>query len=166
MTSPKYQTALIITGLVTFIASYHYMRIFNSWTESYVWAEDGLGLMASNIPFNDAYRYMDWLLTVPLLVIEIVLVMKLDAAEARSKSTSLAIAAVLMILLGYPGELVLEASSLNVRWVYWVLSMIPFLYILYTLLVGLAAATNSESDPRVRKLIRTAQWATVVAWCL
>merc|ERR1712039_179458 len=53
----RYKEALCYTGLVTFIAFYHYYRIFNA--------------------FNDAYRYMDWLLTVPLLLIEIVLVMKL-----------------------------------------------------------------------------------------
>jgi hypothetical protein len=30
----KYKSALVISGLVTFIAAYHYIRIFNSWTES------------------------------------------------------------------------------------------------------------------------------------
>merc|ERR1711908_185998 len=63
----KYQSAVIISGLVTFIAAYHYMRIFNSWTEAYKY---GGGLSAdpqlTGVPFNDAYRYMDWLLTVPM----------------------------------------------------------------------------------------------------
>ena len=27
----KYKSAMTITGLVTFIAAYHYIRIFNSW---------------------------------------------------------------------------------------------------------------------------------------
>lgn len=108
---------------------------------------------------------MDWLLTVPLLLIEIVLVMKLDPQETKSKSISLGSAAAAMIILGYPGELVLDATSLSTRWVYWVLAMIPFIYIVFTLLVGLAEATNSESDPEVRKLIRFAQLATVVSWC-
>merc|ERR1711937_1057571 len=62
----RYRTALCFTGLVTFIAMYHYFRIFNSFTEAYT---------PSGHPFNDAYRYVDWLLTVPLLLIEIVLVM-------------------------------------------------------------------------------------------
>merc|ERR1712194_544472 len=71
----KYKSALIISGLVTFIAAYHYIRIFNSWCEAYAWQKDGT-LEATGVPFNDAYRYMDWLLTVPLLLIEIILVMK------------------------------------------------------------------------------------------
>merc|ERR1711907_427171 len=89
--SERYKTALCITGLVTFIAMYHYFRIFNSFTESYTpcfISKDGeinphkcnadLYGYRPTIPFNDAYRYVDWLLTVPLLLIEIVLVMRLD----------------------------------------------------------------------------------------
>merc|ERR1712160_145251 len=61
-----------ISGLVTFIAAYHYVRIFNSWVEAYSYApgktEDGaMDAMApklTGVPFNDAYRYMDWLLHV------------------------------------------------------------------------------------------------------
>merc|ERR1711918_274667 len=75
--------ALCYTGLVTFIAFYHY-RIFHS--------------------FNDAYRYMDWLLTVPLLLIEIVLVMKLSPEETKKQSLRLGVLSGLMILNGYPGE--------------------------------------------------------------
>merc|ERR1712008_563816 len=81
----RYKSALIISGLVTFIAAYHYMRIFNSWTEAYVYALKHKDPQLTGIPFNDAYRYMDWLLTVPMLLTEIVLVMKLPAAEASAK---------------------------------------------------------------------------------
>merc|ERR1712028_261667 len=121
---------VIISGLVTFIAAYHYMRIFNSWVEAYAWQEDGT-VKATHSPFNDAYRYMDWLLTVPLLLIEIILVMKLPADESKSKATSLGVASALMIILGYPGELVTNADSLGTRWSYWGGAMIPFVYIVY-----------------------------------
>ena len=85
----KYKSAVLISGLVTFIAAYHYIRIFNSWVEAYNYAPGKLvdGAMEigaptlSGVPFNDAYRYMDWLLTVPLLLIEILLVMKIPDAE-------------------------------------------------------------------------------------
>merc|ERR1712086_841282 len=74
----KYKSAMTITGLVTFIALYHYIRIFNSWTESYEFPASADGVTKDPVltgqPFNDAYRYMDWLLTVPLLLIEIVFV--------------------------------------------------------------------------------------------
>jgi len=160
----KYKSALIISGLVTFIAAYHYMRIFNSWTEAYEWSAEG-DLVQTSSPFNDAYRYMDWLLTVPLLLIEIILVMKLPAHESKSKATTLSVASALMIILGYPGELVIDEGNLGTRWVYWCAAMLPFMYIVYTLLVGLNDATNSETDPHVRDLLKGVQWWTVISWC-
>jgi len=144
----KFKSALIISGLVTFIAAYHYTRIFNSWTEAYEWDGTG-GVSATTVPFNNTYRYMDWLLTVPLLLIEIVLVMKLPADEVKSKATSL----------------VLSEDNLGTRWMYWIGAMVPFLYIVKTLLIGLADATNSEDDPAVRDLIKGVQWWTVISWC-
>jgi len=67
----QYQSAVLISGLVTFIAAYHYMRIFNSWVDAYAYSPGRDAPTLTGVPFNDAYRYMDWLLTVPLLLIEI-----------------------------------------------------------------------------------------------
>jgi len=159
----KYQTALIISGLVTFIAAYHYIRIFNSWVEAYKYTTDSVDPQLTGIPFNDAYRYMDWLLTVPMLLMEIVLVMKLDGEEATKKCISLGVSAAVMIVLGYPGELIVE-GNLGVRWLFWALAMVPFCFIVYELLVGLAQATDSETNDNVKSLIKRAQLVTVVSW--
>merc|ERR1711904_433651 len=166
----KYKTALCITGLVTFIAFYHYVRIFNSWVDAYQFPKSGSGQDAdptlTGVPFNDAYRYMDWLLTVPLLLMELVLVMKFDTeAEAKQKSAVLGTVSALMIAFGYPGETIPEGPELSTRWMYWGVSMCPFLYIVYTLLVGLEAATEKEEKQEVKDLIRLAQRMTVVSWC-
>ena len=64
-------------------------------------------------------------LTVPLLLVELILVMKLARGETISKSVWLGGAAALMIILEYPGEV---ADTAGVRFTFWVLSMIPFLY--------------------------------------
>merc|ERR1719456_2081239 len=127
----KYQSAVIISGLVTFIAAYH---------------------------------YMDWLLTVPLLLIEILLVMKLDEQSFSTKAWTLGVGSALMIVSGYYGELVVT-GDLTPRWVCWFLSMCFFLYIVYELLVGLATATAAESDPAIAGKIKTAQVMTVISWC-
>jgi bacteriorhodopsin len=168
----QYKSAVFISGLVTFIAFYHYVRIFNSWVEAF---EYGVGKSVggaietqdptlTGIPFNDAYRYMDWLLTVPLLLIEILLVMKLDVETFNSKAWTLGLGSALMIASGYYGELVVT-GDLTPRWMCWFLSMLFFLYIVYELLVGLSEATASETDPVVASKIRTAQVMTVISWC-
>jgi len=164
----RYQSAVIISGMVTFIAAYHYMRIFNSWTEAYKYGEKNIGGVGdpvlTGVPFNDAYRYMDWLLTVPLLLIEIILVMKLSPEEASSRSWTLGVGSAAMIACGYPGELIVS-GDLSQRWMCWFFSMCCFMSIVYTLLVGLSDATNAESDPKIASLIRSAQLVTVISWC-
>jgi bacteriorhodopsin len=168
----RFQSAVLISGLVTFIAAYHYVRIFNSWVGAYEYspADVSGGAMELNapkltgVPFNDAYRYMDWLLTVPLLLIEILLVMNLDERTYNDKAKVLGVGSALMIVSGYYGELVIT-GDLTPRWMCWFLSMSFFLYIVYELLVGLSDATNSEADPVVKGKIRTAQVMTVISWC-
>jgi bacteriorhodopsin len=168
----KYKSAVLISGLVTFIAAYHYLRIFNSWVEAYKYspsqvvdgAMETTGPTLTGVPFNDAYRYMDWLLTVPLLLIEILLVMKLSDEEYQGKAQALGVSAALMIVAGYYGELVVS-GDLTPRWICWFVSMGFFLYIVYELLVGLSAATNSETDPVIQGKIKFAQIMTVISWC-
>jgi len=172
----KYQSAVIISGLVTFIAAYHYFRIFNSWVEGYKYttAANQAGVVngalnitdptITGIPFNDAYRYMDWLLTVPLLLLEILLVMKIPAAELNSKAWTLGLGSALMIVSGYYGELVIT-GDLTPRWGCWFLSMAFFLFIVYELMVGLSAATDAEDNEFVKEKIKNAQLMTVISWC-
>merc|ERR1712028_147748 len=152
----KYKSAVLISGLVTFIAAYHYIRIFNSWVDAYHYSAgkvvDGAMETATptltGIPFNDAYRYMDWLLTVPLLLIEILLVMNISEEEYTTKAWSLGTQSALMIISGYYGELVITGNLLP-RWICWFISMYFFYNIVNELLYGLAAATSSEADPTI-----------------
>merc|ERR1712178_15469 len=168
----QYKSAVYISGLVTFIAAYHYIRIFNSWVDAYKYSAGKLvgGAMEmqnptlTGIPFNDAYRYMDWLLTVPLLLIEILLVMKLDEESFSSKAWTLGVGSALMIVSGYYGELVVT-GDLTPRWACWFLSTFFFLYIVYELSVGLSAATEQEPDKVVKEAIKSAQLVTVISWC-
>jgi bacteriorhodopsin len=156
--SSKYNSAVTVSGLVTMIALYHYVRIFNSWNATYS-VLNGV-VMATGHAFNDAYRYVDWLLTVPLLVTELILVMRLSGSEGTKKATKLAFLAVIMVLLGYPGEISNVAST---RWLWWCLSMIPFLIIQFELFVGLAASIKAQPES-VRGLVSSARYITVVTW--
>jgi len=160
----QFKSAVLISGLVTFIAAYHYIRIFNSWVEAYKYSPGKPNPELTGVPFNDAYRYMDWLLTVPLLLIEILLVMKLDEATYNEKSKTLGVASALMIVSGYYGELTVT-GDLTPRWFCWFVSMCFFLYIVFELLVGLRAATESETDSSVKGKIYLAQVMTVISWC-
>jgi len=161
--SKPYRTALTITGLVTAIATYHYVRIFNSWVDAFDVNNVAGGdytVKLSGAPFNDAYRYVDWLLTVPLLLIELILVMKLPKEETVKLSWSLGVASAVMVALGYPGEI---QDNLVVRWFWWAMAMIPFCYVVITLVSGLNGATAKQPDS-VKNLVVMARYLTVISW--
>lgn len=155
----QYKTAVTISGLVTLIAFYHYWRIFDSWEAAYTVTEKGL--QATGVAFNDAYRYVDWLLTVPLLLLELILVMRLSREETIAKGTNLATLAAVMVVLGYPGEISSDSAT---RWQWWALSMIPFVMIVFKLVVGLSKSINSQPES-VRELVSNARWITLLTWC-
>ena len=156
--SAAYKTALTLTGLVTFIAFYHYVRIFESWDAAFALVDGQL--QATGVPFNDAYRYVDWLLTVPLLMVELILVMRLPRRETVAKGTRLAVLAAIMIALGYPGEI---SSDDATRWLFWALAMIPFVWIVYELYVGLRDSIAKQPEA-ARGLVSAARYLTIAAW--
>ncbi|MCX5764900.1 MAG: bacteriorhodopsin-like [Gemmatimonadetes bacterium] len=155
----EYKTALTVSGVVTLVACYHYFRILNSWEGAYVITNGQLAL--SGVKFNDAYRYVDWLLTVPLLLIELILVMRLTQAETIAKSTKLGGLAALMIILGYPGEIAVDSGT---RWLWWGAAMIPFVLIVIDLYVGLKKSVESQ-PAAVRGMVESARLITVLSWC-
>jgi len=165
-----YRTAVTISGIVTMIAAYHYFRIFNSWDGAYKVTGDTIAA-SGGARFNDAYRYVDWLLTVPLLLVELVLVMRLPAGQSAAKATRLSIYAALMIILGYPGEIAGAGGPIGgamtgfntTRLIFWVLAMIPFVLIVLELLTGLKKSLDSQ-PATVRGLVNNARWLTIISW--
>ena len=138
---PKYRTALVMSSMVTFIAAYHYWRIFNSFDDSYTGGAVKVGTGKGD--FNEAYRYVDWILTVPLLLVEVVAVLALAKAAASSLITRLVPASAAMIALGYPGEI---SNDQNTQVLYGVLSTLPFIYILYVLFVELGKSLDRQPE--------------------
>ena len=158
--SHKYRPALIMSSLVVGIAGYHYWRIFNSWDAAFVLDAANKVYNPSGVPFNDAYRYVDWLLTVPLLVAELVAVLALARAVRTPMMAKLIIASVLMIAFGYPGEI--SADNMT-RGIWGAVATVPFCYILYVLWVQLTKATETAS-PRVKKLLSDTRLVLLGTW--
>jgi bacteriorhodopsin len=161
--APKYRPALLVSGLVVAIACYHYFMIRLSWQAAYTFekaAEGGGSYAPSGKAFNDFYRYADWILTVPLLMVELVTVMALAASVARPLLVKLVIAAALMIGLGYPGEV---STDWTTRVIWGVLSSIPFLYILYVLWIELTKSLDTQPK-EVRGLISAARLVILITW--
>jgi bacteriorhodopsin len=160
---PRYRQAITVAAVVCGIAAYHYFRIFDSFRAAFVTeAVGGEGVYAKAVgeSFNEGYRYVDWLLTVPLLLLELVAVLALARRVQTSLLVQLIPAAILMIALGYPGEI---SDSNAVRNVFGLLSTVPFLFILYVLFVQLSK--NLDRQPAgVRKTIANLRWLLLASW--
>jgi len=159
--APRYRNALVVSAMVCGIAAYHYFRIFNNFNDSY---PPGATVSAphalSNVEFNEAYRYVDWLLTVPLLLVETVAVMALGRVAQRSLLYKLVPASALMILLGYPGEIATSTAS---RALWRFLSTLPFIYLLYVLFVELSRSLDRQ-PVEVRHTIKMLRISLVGLW--
>ena len=155
---PKYRNALVMSSMVTFIAGYHYWRIFNSFSE----ASEGMVVKVSGDQgaFNEAYRYVDWLLTVPLLLVEVIAVLALAKAASKSLIMRLVPASAAMIALGYPGEIATEQGT---QIMFGVLSTLPFLYILYVLFVELGKSLGNQPEG-VADSVKNLRYLLIATW--
>ena len=143
--SKSYRSAVGSAAVVVGIAGYHYYRIWSGWAAGHV---------------NEGYRYADWLITVPILVVELLIVLGVTADRRRKLMTTLVPATALMIGLGYPGEV---SKNHNTKWLFWVLAMLPFVYILKVLLGELKAAKSRETGA-VAELINRASVILLGTW--
>ena len=142
-----YRSGVAVSAVVVGIAGYHYYRIWQGFSEG---------------EMNEGYRYADWLITVPLLVIELLIVLGVANEVRKGLMRKLVPATVLMIALGYPGEV---SSDNGTKWLWWVLAMIPFVYILWVLYGQLQEASSRESGA-VAGAIKNATVVRLVTWCV
>ena len=160
---PRYRQAIAVAIVVCGIAAYHYFRIFDSFKAAFVTdAVGGVGdyHQAVGAGFNEGYRYVDWLLTVPLLLVELVAVLALARSVQSKLLRRLVPAAALMIILGYPGEI---SGDNGIRGLFGALSTIPFAYIMYVLFVQLSKSLEHQ-PVGVRKTLSRLRFLLLLSW--
>ncbi len=145
----KWRTSILVSGLITFIAAvhYYYMRGYN--------LETG----ASPIFF----RYVDWILTVPLMCVEFYLITK-KAGAKMELLWKLIFASVVMLVTGYIGEAIYGTETQS--WIWGLISGIAYFYIVYLVWFGDVAKLAASSSPAVAKAVRTLGWFVLVGWAI
>jgi sensory rhodopsin len=148
-TSPQWRTSVLVSGLITFIAAvhYYYMRGYN--------------LDTGDSP--TFFRYVDWLLTVPLMCVEFYLITKKVGAKT-DLLWKLIFASVLMLVTGYIGEALHPEES--VSWVWGLVSGLAYFYIVYLVWAGDVKKLASASSPAVNKAVKTLGWFVLVGWAI
>jgi bacteriorhodopsin len=145
--APQYRSAVTMSAMICGIAAYHYWRIFGQFNSD---------------SWNEGYRYADWLLTVPLLVAELVVVSGLSKEAAKKTTPRLVVAALLMIATGYPGETA-EAGS-STRTVWGIISSIFMLYVLYELFAGEVGKALKSQSGEVGSKLNNVRYLLLFTW--
>ena len=84
---------------------------------------------ADSIAGTMPYRYIDWLLTTPLLLVEFGLIVAIAGAASKGFVTRIVIADIIMIVTGYLGEVGTEGEVSTIVW--FVISSLAWFYIVY-----------------------------------
>merc|ERR1712045_150457 len=101
------------------------------------------------------------ILTVPLLLIELILVMGLPASQTATKCVTLGLASAVMVALGYPGEI---QDSPSGRWKWWGFAMLPFLYVVAELAIGLKGASEKQAASVASHSCTSSRWLGSLVW--
>ena len=147
----KWQMSLLVSALITGIAAVHYYYMRDYY------------MVTGETP--TFYRYVDWILTVPLMCVEFYLLTKI-AGATRSLLWRLIIASTWMLVCGYIGEAMTDGTPRHsVMW--GVLSTLGYLYILYHAWMGEIAKLAADSgDEVVKRGVRTLAWFVLVGWAI
>ena len=144
----KWRTSLTVAGLVTGIAFWHYLYMRGMWSD--------MGASPT------VFRYIDWLITVPLQIIEFYLIVAAVTAVSAGIFWRLLIASIVMLVGWYLGETGLWAPSVG-----FAVGMIAWVYIIYEIFLGETAAANSASgNAASQSAFNTIKWIVTVGWAI
>ncbi|MBT8284022.1 MAG: bacteriorhodopsin [Flavobacteriaceae bacterium] len=143
----KWRTSILVSGLITFIAAVHYWYMRDYWAG-----------FAESPTF---FRYVDWVLTVPLMCVEFFLILKVAGAK-KSLMWRLIFASVIMLVTGYFGEAVYRDSA-----AFWgLISGIAYFWIVYEIWFGEAKKLAVQAGGSVLSAHKTLCWFVLVGWAI
>lgn len=143
----KWRTSVLVSGLITFIAAVHYWYMRDYWFA-----------IAESPTF---FRYVDWVLTVPLMCVEFYLILKVAGAK-QSLMWKLIVASVIMLITGYFGEAVFTDSA-----AFWGgVSGVAYFYIVYEIWLGSAKKLAQEAGGDILKAHKILCWFVLVGWAI
>jgi bacteriorhodopsin len=143
----KWKTSILVSGLITFIAAVHYWYMRDYW--------------ATNMESPTFFRYVDWILTVPLMCVEFYLILKV-AGATKSLMWRLIVLSVIMLVTGYIGEGVDPANAQ----VWGLVSGIAYFVIVYEIWLGGAAKLAKEAGGSIQSAHKVLCWFVLVGWAI
>ena len=144
----KWKTSLTVSGLVTLVAAVHYFYMRD------VWVETGATPLV--------YRYIDWLITVPLLMVEFYLILRAITNVSGGVFWRLMIGTMVMLIGGYMGEAGYISAMLG-----FIVGMAGWAFILYEIFFGEASKVAAQETPAsVQSAFSTMRLIVTIGWAI
>ena len=144
----KWRTSLVVGSLVTLVAGVHYFYMRD------VWVSTGAS--------PTVFRYVDWIITVPLQMIEFYLILAACTAIAGGVFWRLFVGSLVMLIGGYLGEAGFINATLG-----FVIGMAGWIFILYEIFAGEAGKVNAAEAPdSVKTAFNTMKWIVTIGWAI
>lgn len=143
----KWRTSVLVSGLITFIAAVHYFYMRDYWSS-----------------FGESptfFRYVDWILTVPLMCLEFYLILKIAGAK-KSLLWKMIFYSIIMLVTGYFGEAVYPESA--ALWGF--ISGVAYFAIVYEIWLGSAAQLAKQAGGNVLEAHKILCWFVLVGWAI
>ncbi|MEN8810715.1 MAG: bacteriorhodopsin-like [Flavobacteriales bacterium] len=143
----KWRTSVLVSGLITFIAAVHYFYMRDYW--------------AAHAESPTFFRYVDWILTVPLMCVEFFLILKVAGAKP-ALLWKMIVFSVIMLVTGYFGEAVYKDQA-----AFWgFISGAAYFYIVYEIWLGSAKKLAVAAGGDVLKAHKILCWFVLVGWAI
>ncbi|MFZ4680509.1 MAG: bacteriorhodopsin-like [Flavobacterium sp.] len=143
----KWRTSVLVSGIITFIAAVHYFYMRDYW--------------ASFEESPTFFRYVDWILTVPLMCLEFYLILKIAGAK-KSLLSKMIFYSVIMLVTGYFGEAVYPESAQ----IWGLISGIAYFAIVYEIWLGEASKLAKAAGGNVLEAHKILCWFVLVGWAI
>ena len=148
----KWKTSLTVAAMVTGIAAIHYFYMRGIWIDT------------GSSP--TVFRYVDWLLTVPLQIVEFYLILAAIAVVSISVFWRLLIASVVMLVAGYIGEVSAMGDGGSLWSGFWI-GMVAWLYIIWEVFKGEASQISaSKGTVASKKAFNALRLIVTVGWAI
>ena len=145
--SGKWRTSMVVAGLITFIAAVHYMYMRDFWVE--------MGESPT------VYRYIDWVLTVPLQMVEFYLILiAAGAVVSGGAFWRLLVGTLVMVIGGYLGEAGMVSVLLG-----FIIGMIGWAVIIWEIFRG-EASQAAASNESVSSAFNAMRLIVLIGWAI
>lgn len=162
-TAPQYRLSSTLSAVVMASAFLELYIQSEEWERSFIFTPEGFVRTSTEV-FSNGYRYMNWTIDVPMLLLQLLIVLGFSYKAGRGLWTKLALASLAMIYTGYVGQFY-ETTSLA-RLLFWgALSTVFFVYVLYMLWVTIGRKL-AEVSPETGRWLSTLRWVAVGSWFL